>query len=97
MLVPLHLIQDKRFHAFPITIRYIIPLFLTVDLNVLQLLSCRFLHPDAEKAFTDLTSILNENPLLLRKLNLSEHKLDTKLKQLAPLLADKHCKINTLT
>nr|XP_021325360.1 protein NLRC3-like [Danio rerio] len=60
-------------------------------------LQLRFLGPDAQKAFTDLTNILNENPLLLRKLNLSEHKLVPKLKELAPLLADKHCKINTLT
>ncbi|XP_073793397.1 uncharacterized protein isoform X1 [Danio rerio] len=65
--------------------------------NLNRDLQLRFLHPDAEKAFSDLTHILNENLLLLRKLNLSEHYLVAKLKELAPLLADKHCKINTLT
>ncbi|XP_052445019.1 protein NLRC5 isoform X16 [Carassius gibelio] len=59
-----------------------------------QLKTLRFLGPAAEKACQYLAGFVNENPLLLRKLNLSEHKLD--LNQLAPLLLDKHCKLNKL-
>jgi len=41
--------------------------------------------------------IVGKNPLLLRELNLSERKLgDTGIHQIAALLQDKHCKLNTL-
>ncbi|XP_051551088.1 ribonuclease inhibitor-like [Myxocyprinus asiaticus] len=53
------------------------------------------LSPSAEEACDYLTSVLQvKNPLLLRELNLSEHKLeDSKVKLLADLLKDKHCKL----
>ncbi|XP_016104425.1 uncharacterized protein [Sinocyclocheilus grahami] len=54
----------------------------------------RFLGPAAYEACQYVAGIVDENPLLLRELNLSEHKLD--LKRLAPLLQDKHCKLNIL-
>ncbi|XP_026111256.1 NACHT, LRR and PYD domains-containing protein 3-like [Carassius auratus] len=54
----------------------------------------RFLGPAAEKACQYLAGFVEENPLLLRELNMSEHKLD--LNQLTPLLQDKHCKLNKL-
>ncbi|XP_016414052.1 uncharacterized protein LOC107744761 [Sinocyclocheilus rhinocerous] len=54
----------------------------------------RFLGPAAYEACQYVAGIVNENPLLLRELNLSKHKLD--LKRLAPLLQDKHCKLNIL-
>uniref|UniRef100_A0A8C2EHW2 NACHT domain-containing protein n=1 Tax=Cyprinus carpio TaxID=7962 RepID=A0A8C2EHW2_CYPCA len=59
-----------------------------------QLKTLKFLGSAADKACQYVTGIVDENPLLLRELNLSEHKLD--LKQLAPLLQDKHCKLNIL-
>ncbi|KAA0704455.1 Ribonuclease inhibitor [Triplophysa tibetana] len=53
--------------------------------------------PEAEKACQYVTSVVGTNPLLVRELNLSKHKLDdTKVMQLAALLEDKHCKLNTL-
>ncbi|KAK9959170.1 hypothetical protein ABG768_011247, partial [Culter alburnus] len=54
--------------------------------------------PDAEEACKYLTKILHiENPLLLRELNLSGHELgDTRVNQIAALLKDKHCELNTL-
>ncbi|KAF4097453.1 protein NLRC5 isoform X1 [Onychostoma macrolepis] len=54
----------------------------------------RFLGPAADEACQYVAGVVDENPLLLRELNLSEHKLDMKL--LAPLLKDKHCKLNIL-
>ncbi|XP_058616307.1 ribonuclease inhibitor-like isoform X2 [Onychostoma macrolepis] len=40
---------------------------------------------------------MGKNPLLLRELNLSGHELgDTRVNQIAALLQDKHCKLNTL-
>ncbi|XP_056592509.1 uncharacterized protein LOC130411709 isoform X2 [Triplophysa dalaica] len=63
-----------------------------------KLTTLRFLQsPDAEKAFNNVKNVLGKNPLLVRELNLSKHKLDdTKVKHLAALLEDKHCKLNTL-
>ncbi|KAI2650622.1 NLR family CARD domain-containing protein 3 [Labeo rohita] len=60
-------------------------------------LKLRFLHPAADKACQYVTGIVGKNPLLLRELNLSGHKLgDTRVNQIADLLQDKHCKLNTL-
>ncbi|KAI7792987.1 hypothetical protein IRJ41_000923, partial [Triplophysa rosa] len=63
-----------------------------------KLTTLRFLQsPDAEKAFYNVKDFLCKNPLLVRELYLSKHKLDdTKVMHLAALLEDKHCKINTL-
>uniref|UniRef100_A0A672SSY3 Uncharacterized protein n=1 Tax=Sinocyclocheilus grahami TaxID=75366 RepID=A0A672SSY3_SINGR len=63
-----------------------------------QLKTLRFLGPAADEACQYVTGIVGKNPLLLRELNLSEHELgDTNMKQLAALLQDKHCTLNTLT
>ncbi|XP_067237098.1 protein NLRC5-like isoform X2 [Chanodichthys erythropterus] len=60
-------------------------------------LTLRFLNPEADEACTFLTGVLGKNPLLLRKLNVSGYKLDLKkVKQLAALLEDKHCKLNII-
>ncbi|XP_016335318.1 uncharacterized protein LOC107683790 [Sinocyclocheilus anshuiensis] len=59
-----------------------------------QLKTLRFLGPAAYEACQYVTGVVGKNPLLLRELNLSEHELD--LKRLAPLLQDKHCKLNIL-
>uniref|UniRef100_A0A8C1MQX4 Uncharacterized protein n=1 Tax=Cyprinus carpio TaxID=7962 RepID=A0A8C1MQX4_CYPCA len=58
----------------------------------------RFLRsPAADEACQYVTGIVGKNPLLLRELNLSEHELgDTRVNQIADLLQDKHCKLNTL-
>ncbi|XP_048025519.1 uncharacterized protein LOC125254758 isoform X11 [Megalobrama amblycephala] len=57
----------------------------------------KFLDPAADEACQYLRSIVGQNPLLLRKLNLSGHELgDTRVKQITALLQDKHCKLNTL-
>ncbi|XP_059425083.1 NACHT, LRR and PYD domains-containing protein 3-like [Carassius carassius] len=57
----------------------------------------RFLSPAADEACLYVTGIVGKNPLLLRELNLSEHKLgDTQVNQISALLQDKHCKLNTL-
>uniref|UniRef100_A0A671KTU5 Uncharacterized protein n=1 Tax=Sinocyclocheilus anshuiensis TaxID=1608454 RepID=A0A671KTU5_9TELE len=64
-----------------------------------QLKTLRLLQsPDAEEACKYLTEVLHiKNPLLLRELNLSERELeDTRVNQIAALLQDKHCKLNTL-
>ncbi len=55
---------------------------------------CRFLGPAADEVCQYVAGVVGKNPLLLRELNLSKHKLDLKL--LAPLLQDKHCKLNIL-
>ncbi|XP_073699609.1 NACHT, LRR and PYD domains-containing protein 12-like [Garra rufa] len=62
-----------------------------------QLKTLRFLGPAAEEACQYVTGIVGKNPLLLRKLNMSKHELgDTRVNQIAALLQDKHCKLNTL-
>ncbi|XP_056118811.1 ribonuclease inhibitor-like [Rhinichthys klamathensis goyatoka] len=63
-----------------------------------QLKTLRFLSPAAEKACRYVNRVVGENPFLQRKLNLSGHKLgDTRVNQIAALLQDKHCQLNTLT
>uniref|UniRef100_A0A8C1Z757 NACHT domain-containing protein n=1 Tax=Cyprinus carpio TaxID=7962 RepID=A0A8C1Z757_CYPCA len=63
-----------------------------------QVKTLRFLGPDADEACQYVTGIVGKNPLLLRELNLSERELgDTRVNQIAALLQDKHCKLNTLT
>ncbi|XDV28577.1 hypothetical protein PO909_031832, partial [Leuciscus waleckii] len=62
-----------------------------------QLKTLRFLSHDADEACQYVRGIVGENPLLLRELNLSERELrNTGVNQIAPLLKDKHCKLNTL-
>ncbi|XP_026054695.1 NACHT, LRR and PYD domains-containing protein 3-like [Carassius auratus] len=62
-----------------------------------QLKTLRFLSPAAEEACQYVTEVVGKNPLLLRKLNLSECELgDTRMNQISALLKDKHCKLNTL-
>uniref|UniRef100_A0A8C1LUB6 NACHT domain-containing protein n=1 Tax=Cyprinus carpio TaxID=7962 RepID=A0A8C1LUB6_CYPCA len=60
-----------------------------------QLKTVRFLGPAADEACQYVTEIVGKNPLFLRELNLSEHELGD-LKQLFPLLQDKHCILSTL-
>ncbi|KAL0160811.1 hypothetical protein M9458_044536, partial [Cirrhinus mrigala] len=56
-----------------------------------------FLGPAADEACQFVTKVVGKNPLLLKELNLSEHELvDTQVNQIAALLQDKHCKLNTL-
>ncbi|KAL0160730.1 hypothetical protein M9458_044455, partial [Cirrhinus mrigala] len=56
-----------------------------------------FLGPAADEACQYVTGIVGKNPLFLRYLNLSECELgDTRVNQIAALLQDKHCKLNTL-
>ncbi|KAL0160763.1 hypothetical protein M9458_044488, partial [Cirrhinus mrigala] len=56
-----------------------------------------FLDPAAYEAFRYVTGIVGKNPLLLKEVNLNERELgDTRVKQIAALLQDKHCKLNTL-
>ncbi|XP_051735714.1 NACHT, LRR and PYD domains-containing protein 12-like isoform X7 [Ctenopharyngodon idella] len=63
-----------------------------------QLKTLRFLSPAADEACQYVSGIVGKNPLLLRELNLSEHELgDTGVNQIAALLQDKHCRLNTLT
>ncbi|XP_051749368.1 NACHT, LRR and PYD domains-containing protein 3-like isoform X12 [Ctenopharyngodon idella] len=60
-------------------------------------LKLRFLSPAADEACEYVRGIVGKNPLLLRELNLSERELgDTGVNQIAALLKDKHCKLNTL-
>ncbi|XDV23182.1 hypothetical protein PO909_027873 [Leuciscus waleckii] len=62
-----------------------------------QLKTLGFLAPAADEACQYLTGIVGKNLLLLRELNLSEHKLeDSNVKKLAALLQDRHCQLNTL-
>ncbi|XP_051977209.1 protein NLRC5-like [Xyrauchen texanus] len=62
-----------------------------------KLNTLRLLKSPAEEAHQYLTKTLSKNPLLLREWNLSKHKLgDSKVKQIAALLGDKHCKLNKL-
>ncbi|XP_073700442.1 uncharacterized protein [Garra rufa] len=62
-----------------------------------QLKTMRFLGPAADEACQYVTGIVGKNPLFLRDLNLSECELgNTRINQIAALLQDKHCKLNTL-
>ncbi|KAL1251960.1 hypothetical protein QQF64_019756, partial [Cirrhinus molitorella] len=62
-----------------------------------QLKTLRFLGPAADEGCQYVTGIVGKNPLLLRELNLSKHELgDTRVNQIAALLQDKHCQLNTL-
>ncbi|XP_073793406.1 NACHT, LRR and PYD domains-containing protein 12-like [Danio rerio] len=61
------------------------------------LMKLRLLGPDADEACQFVTRVVGKNPLFLRELNLSGHKLgNTRVNQLSALLQDKHCKLNTL-
>ncbi|XP_048019521.1 protein NLRC5-like isoform X2 [Megalobrama amblycephala] len=63
-----------------------------------QLKTLRFVSPAADEACQYVKGVMGKNPLLLRELNLSEHELgDTRVNQIAALLQDKHCRLNTLT
>ncbi|KAL1251879.1 hypothetical protein QQF64_019675, partial [Cirrhinus molitorella] len=56
-----------------------------------------FLGPAADEGCQYVTGIVGKNPLLLRELDLSKHELgDTGVNQIAALLQDKHCQLNTL-
>ncbi|KAK9951790.1 hypothetical protein ABG768_028223, partial [Culter alburnus] len=56
-----------------------------------------FLSPAADEACQYVNRVVGKNPLLLRELNLSLHELgDTRVNQVAALLQDNHCKLNTL-
>ncbi|KAL1251661.1 hypothetical protein QQF64_019457, partial [Cirrhinus molitorella] len=62
-----------------------------------QLKTLRLLHPAAEITCHCVTGVVGKNPLLLKDLNLSGCELgDTQVNQIADLLQDKHCKLNTL-
>ncbi|XP_051742898.1 uncharacterized protein LOC127508712 isoform X16 [Ctenopharyngodon idella] len=62
-----------------------------------QLKTLRFLSAAADEACQYVKRVVGKNPLLLRELNLSEHELgDTQVNQIAALLQDKHCRLNTL-
>ncbi|XP_050959483.1 NACHT, LRR and PYD domains-containing protein 3-like isoform X2 [Labeo rohita] len=62
-----------------------------------KLKTLRFLGPAADEAFQYVTGVVGKNPLLLTELNLSERELgDTRVNQIAALLQDKHCQLNTL-
>uniref|UniRef100_A0A672QY96 Uncharacterized protein n=1 Tax=Sinocyclocheilus grahami TaxID=75366 RepID=A0A672QY96_SINGR len=57
----------------------------------------RFLSSAAEKACQYVPGIMGSNPLFMRELNLSGHKLDiTFVNYLAAVLEDKHCQFNKL-
>ncbi|XP_073729791.1 ribonuclease inhibitor-like [Misgurnus anguillicaudatus] len=57
----------------------------------------KFLEGPAEEACRNLMKVLNENPLLMRELNLSKNTLgNTTVNQLAALLRDKHCKLKKI-
>ncbi|XP_067218960.1 NACHT, LRR and PYD domains-containing protein 3-like isoform X2 [Chanodichthys erythropterus] len=63
-----------------------------------QLKTLRFLSAAADKACQYVKRVVGKNLLLQRELNLSEHELrDTRVNQIAALLQDKHCRLNTLT
>uniref|UniRef100_A0A8C2JMI1 Uncharacterized protein n=1 Tax=Cyprinus carpio TaxID=7962 RepID=A0A8C2JMI1_CYPCA len=63
-----------------------------------SLKTLKFLSSEAEESCQYVRRVVSKNPLLVRELNLSEHKLDSthKVKQLAALLEDKHCKLNII-
>ncbi|XP_051742899.1 uncharacterized protein LOC127508712 isoform X19 [Ctenopharyngodon idella] len=63
-----------------------------------QLKTLRFLSAAADEACQYVKRVVGKNPLLLRELNLTRHELgDTRVNQIAALLQDKHCQLNTLT
>ncbi|CAM4598264.1 unnamed protein product [Leuciscus chuanchicus] len=62
-----------------------------------QLKTLRFLSPAAEEACQYVNRVVGKNPFPQQELNLSEHELgDTRVNQIAALLQDKHCQLNTL-
>ncbi|XP_051978340.1 protein NLRC5-like [Xyrauchen texanus] len=62
-------------------------------LKTLRFLKCS----TAEEAYWYLYNVTGKNPLLPRELKLSGHKLEySRVKQIAALLEDKHCKLNKL-
>ncbi|ROL44163.1 Ribonuclease inhibitor [Anabarilius grahami] len=62
-----------------------------------QLKTLRFLSAAADKACQYVERVVGKNLLLQRELKLSEHELgDTRVNQIAALLQDKHCRLNTL-
>ncbi|XDV26558.1 hypothetical protein PO909_030221 [Leuciscus waleckii] len=62
-----------------------------------QLKTLRFLSPAAEEACQYVNRVVGKNPFLQKELNLSRHELgDTGVNQIAALLQDKHCQLNTL-
>ncbi|XP_026108005.1 ribonuclease inhibitor-like [Carassius auratus] len=62
-----------------------------------KLKTLRFLGPAADEGCQYVTGIVGKNPLLLRELDLSKHKLgDRGVNQISALLQDKHCTLNTL-
>uniref|UniRef100_A0A8C2KBT8 NACHT domain-containing protein n=1 Tax=Cyprinus carpio TaxID=7962 RepID=A0A8C2KBT8_CYPCA len=62
-----------------------------------SLKTLRFLGLAAEEVYQYVTGVVSKNPLFLKELDLSERKLgDTQVNQIAALLQDKHCKLNTL-
>ncbi|KAK7158454.1 hypothetical protein R3I94_004925 [Phoxinus phoxinus] len=62
-----------------------------------ELKTLRFVSPAAEEACQYVDRVVGINPLLQRKLNLRKHELgDTRVNQIAALLQDKHCRLNTL-
>ncbi|XP_048018778.1 NACHT, LRR and PYD domains-containing protein 12-like isoform X2 [Megalobrama amblycephala] len=62
-----------------------------------QLKTLRFLSAAADEACQYVERVVGKNPLLLRELNLIGHELgDTRVNQIAALLQDKHCRLNTL-
>nr|XP_021325359.1 uncharacterized protein LOC108181095 [Danio rerio] len=65
-----------------------------VKLNNLTL---KFLSPAVDEVCQFVKGIVGKNILLLKDLNLSGHKLDfKKVSQLAAVVLDKHCKLNTI-
>ncbi|XP_067220192.1 NLR family CARD domain-containing protein 3-like [Chanodichthys erythropterus] len=63
-----------------------------------QLKTLRFLSVAVDEACQYVQRVVGKNLLLLRELNLSERELgDTRVNQIAALLQDKHCRLNTLT
>ncbi|XP_048035510.1 ribonuclease inhibitor-like [Megalobrama amblycephala] len=63
-----------------------------------QLKTLRFLSAAADEACQYVERVVGKNPFLQKELKLSEHELgDTRVNQIAALLRDKHCRLNTLT
>ncbi|KAK9979075.1 hypothetical protein ABG768_012521, partial [Culter alburnus] len=57
-----------------------------------------FLSAAADEACQYVERVVGKNLLLQRELNLIGHELgDTRVNQIAALLQDKHCRLNTLT
>ncbi|ROI61472.1 NACHT, LRR and PYD domains-containing protein 12, partial [Anabarilius grahami] len=62
-----------------------------------QLKTLRFLSAAADEACQYVERVVGKNLLLQRELDLSEHELgDRRVNQIAALLQDKHCRLNTL-